>query len=71
MHENSYKEIIKKIFEKKKIAGMVLFFSWLAKYQSKKNIEHYNYVGAGAHKIGKVVCPWPNFDPNFLDIWKV
>ena len=50
---------------------MVLFFSWLAKYQSKKNIEHYNYVGAGAHRIGKVVCPWPNFDPNFLDIWKV
>ena len=31
------------------------FVSWLAKYQWKKIIEHYNSVGAGVHKVGKVV----------------
>ena len=60
-----------KIVEKKKIAGTVLFDSWLAKHKWKKVIENYNSVGAGAHKVGKVVSFWPNFDPNFLDIWKV
>ena len=59
------------MFEKKKIAGTVLLVSWLAKYQWKKIIELYNSVGAGAHKIGKVVSLWPNFDPNLSDIWKV
>ena len=34
----------------------------------KKIIENCNYVGAGAHKVGKVVSFWPNFDPNFIDI---
>ena len=38
---------------------------------SKKVIEHYNFVGAGAHKVEKVVSLWPNFDPNFCDIWTV
>ena len=38
---------------------------------SEKNIEHNNSVGAGAHKVEKVVSLWPNFDPNFPDIWKV
>ena len=37
----------------------------------KKIIENYNSVGAGAHKVEKVVSFWPNFDPNFPDIWKV
>ena len=46
-------------------------FVSLFKYQSKKIIEHCNSVGAGAQKVGKVVSFWPNFDPNFLDIWKV
>ena len=50
---------------------MVLFASWLAKYKWKKIIENYNSVGAGAHKVGKVISFWPNFDPNFPDIWKV
>ena len=54
-----------------KIAGTVLFVFWLVKYQWKKFIEHYNSAGAGAHKLGKVVVLWPNFDPNFSDIWKV
>ena len=52
--------------------GTVLFVSWLAKYKrEKKIIENYNTVGAGAHKVGKIVSVWPNFDPNFPDIWKV
>ena len=38
---------------------------------SKKIIENYNSVGAGAHKVEKVVSPWPSFDPNFPDICKV
>ena len=50
---------------------MVLFVSWLAKYQWKKIIENYNSVGAGAHNVGKVFSLWPNFDRNFPDIWKV
>ena len=60
-----------KNIRKKKIAGTVLFVSWLATYQWKKIIENCNSVGAGAHKVGKVVSFWPNFDPNFPDIWKV
>ena len=50
---------------------MVLFDSCLSKYKWKKIIENYNSVGAGAHKVGKVISFWPNFDPNFPDIWKV
>ena len=56
---------------KKKIAGTVLFVSWLAKYQWRKIIEDYNSVGAESHKVGKTVSLWPNFDPNFPDICKV
>ena len=33
-------------------------------------IEKGNSVGAGVHKVGKVVSFWPNFDPNFTDIWR-
>ena len=32
----------------------------------KKIIENCNSVGAGAHKLGKVVSFWHNFDPSFL-----
>ena len=46
-----------KIFERKKIAGTVLFASWMV-------IEHCNSVGAGAHKIGRASF-WPNFDACF------
>ena len=31
----------------------------------KKNIENCNSVGAGDHKVGKVVNFWPKFDPIF------
>ena len=61
------KKILKKK-KKKKIVATVLFVSWLAKYQWKRIIEHYNSVGAGAHKVGKVVNLWTNFDSNFSDI---
>ena len=36
----------------------------------KKIVENCNSVGAGAHKVGKVGSFWPNFDPNFTDIWR-
>ena len=36
----------------------------------KKIIENCNSVRAGAQNIGKVVSFWPNFDPNFTDIWR-
>ena len=51
--------------------GTVLFVSWLAKYQCKKIIEHYNSVGAVAHKVEKVVSVWSNFDPKFPDTLKM
>ena len=63
--------IIRKIFERKKIAGTVLFVSWLAMYKSKTIIENWNSVGAGVHEVAKVVSFCPNFDPNFTDIWRV
>ena len=64
------KLIIEKIFKRKKITGTVLFVSWLDTFHWKKIIENCNSVGAGAHKIEKVVSFWPNFDPNFTDIWR-
>ena len=36
----------------------------------KKNIENCNSVGTGAQNVRKVVSFWPNFDPNFTDIWR-
>ena len=55
-----------------------LFKKYLQKRKSrarqislKKIIENYNSVSAGAGKVGKVVNLWPNFDPNFPNIWKV
>ena len=30
-------------------------------------IENWKSVGAGAHKVGKIVSFWPNFDPYFPD----
>ena len=49
---------------------MVLFVSCWITYQWKKITENCNSVGAEAHKEGKVVSFWPNFDPNFTDIWR-
>ena len=36
----------------------------------KKNIDNCNFVGAEAHKVGKVASFWPDFDPNFTDVWR-
>ena len=36
-----------------------------------KKIRNYNSVSAGAHKIGKILSLWPNFDPYFPKIWTV
>ena len=47
------------------------FVCLLVGYISVKKItENCNSVGAGTHKVGKVVSFWPNFDPNFTDIWR-
>ena len=59
-----------KNIQKEKIAGTVLFVPWLVTCQWKKIIENCNSVGGGAHKVGKVISFWLNFDPNFTDIWR-
>ena len=60
-----------KNIQKEKNCGLG-FVCLLVGYMSvkKKNIENCNSVAAGAHKVGKVVSFWPNFDPNFTDIWR-
>ena len=47
------------------------FVCWLAKYKSKKVIEHHNSVDAQAHKVVKVISLFSNFYANFSDIWSV
>ena len=59
-----------KNIQNEKIAGTVLFVSWLVYIAVKKYIEKCSSVDAGAHKIGKVVSFWSNVDPNFADIWR-
>ena len=63
--------LFKKYLKKRKSrARFCLSIDWL-NITDKKNIKHYNSLSAGAHKVEKAVCLWPNFDPNILDIWKV
>ena len=64
------KIVISRLFKKylkrrKSRARFCLPLGWLD--TSEKNIEHCYSVGAGAHKVGKVVRLWPNFDPNSPD----
>ena len=58
-----------KNIQKEKNRGHSFVFLWLY-ISEKKLIENRNSVGAGAHKVGKVVSFWSNFDPNFTDIWR-
>ena len=52
---------------KKSRAQFCLSLGW---YMSgKKYFEKCNSVGAGVHKIGKVISFSSNFDPNFANIW--
>ena len=61
--------LFKKYLKRRKSrAQFCLSLGWLN--VSEKNIGNYNSVGAGAHKVGKVVSFWPNFDLNFIDIWR-
>ena len=60
----------KHLKRRKSRARFCLSLGWL-NISEKKIIENYNPVGAGAHKVGKGVSFWPNFDPNFPDICKV
>ena len=63
--------LFKKYLKRRKSrARLCLSLGWLNKSE-KKIIENYNSVGAGVHKVGKIVSFWPNFDFNFPDIWKV
>ena len=63
--------LFKKYLKRRKSrARFCLSLGWL-NISEKKNIDNYNSVGAGAHKVRKVVRFWPNFDPNFPDIWKM
>ena len=52
---------------RKSRARFCLSRGWL--HISQKNYRKLQSVGAGAHKVGKVVSFWSKFDPNFLDIW--
>ena len=45
--------LFKKYLKKKKIGGTIQFVI---------------SVGAEAHKVGKIISFWPNFDTNFTDI---
>ena len=47
---------------------MVLSVTWVATYHCKWIIENWNSVGAGAHKLEKIVNFWSNFDTYFPDI---
>ena len=62
---------LKKYLKRRKLrAQFCLSLGWL-NISEKKVIEHYNFVRAGAQKVGIVFSLWRNFDPNFTDIWKV
>ena len=62
--------LFKKYFKRRKSrAQFCLSRGWLH-ISEKKVTENCNSVGAGAHKVGKVVSFWPKFDPNFPVIWK-
>ena len=62
--------LFKKYLEKRKSrARFCLSLGWLH-ISEKKNIENCNSVGAGAQNIGRVVSFWPNFDPNFTELWR-
>ena len=54
------------MFEKKKIAGTILFAPWLASYQCKLIIENCNSIDAGAHKVQKIV-----YDPTLTLIFPI
>ena len=59
-----------KKYSKGKNWGHSFVFLLVGYISVKKIIENCNSVGAGAHTVGKVVSFWPNFDPNFTDIWR-
>ena len=77
LNENSQKQIIQKIFEKKKNASTVFFTSWLYAFQWEKTIENHKCVGAGARKVKNLVRLFSNFNSYFPNIrrerkrWKI
>ena len=62
--------LFKKYLKRRKSwARFCLPLGWLN--ISEKQLLKTAIVSAEAHKVGKVVSLWPNFDPNFPDIWRV
>ena len=62
--------LFKKYFKQRKMwAQFCLSLGWLHISGKKKKKENCNSVGVGAQNIGKVISFWPNFDPNFTNIW--
>ena len=66
MNENSQKQIIQKIFEKKKNASTVFLGLGYMHHGEKKTIENQIFVGAGARKVESLVRFLSNFDPLFF-----
>ena len=63
-------KLFKKYLQRRKLrARFCLSLGWLH-ISEKKIIENCNSVGAGAQNMEKVVSFWPNFDPDFTDIWE-
>ena len=62
--------LFKKYLKRRKSwARFCLPLGWLN--ISEKQLLKTTIVSAEAHKVGKVVSLWPNFDPNFPNIWRV
>ena len=60
--------LFKKYF-KRKYRGQYFACLLVGYILMKKIIGKCNSVGAEAHKVAKLVSFWPNFGPNFTDIW--
>ena len=71
LNENSQKQTIQKIFEKKKKCIHGFFGSWLYAFQWEKPLENHKCIGAGARNVGNLVCFLSNFDPYFPNIRRV
>ena len=69
--ENSQKQIIQKIFEKKKNASTVFLSLGYMHFSEKKTIENQITGGAGARNVENLVRFLSNFDPYFPSIRRV
>ena len=62
--------LFKNYLKRRKLrAQFCLSLGWLN--ISEEKLLKTTILSAGAHKVGKAVSLWPNFDFSFSDIWKV